>query len=113
MLVDFWCWLAYDGSIPMPAETPHFDRYNTLVKQAEQHTLIALQGELLTSDATIELVLAALTAVEHGISRDEVVTALIEGEVQGVTLFNNLQTRNDPAYWEAVKEEAERYWAMR
>ncbi len=101
------------GFTRMATETPRFNLYQSVVTEAEKHTLLGLQGELVTTDATIELVLAALAAFEGGLTRDDLITALIEGEAQGVTLYTNLQSRNDPEYWRAVRQEAEAFWAKR
>ena len=75
----------------MSTENPPFTIYQALVEEAQNHTYTGLMGELLTTDATLQLVLAALTAFEGGLSREEIVTALIEGEAQGITLYKNMQ----------------------
>lgn len=97
----------------MSSETPLFASYQAVVEQAQEHTLIGLQGELTTTDATIQLILAAIKAFQNGVSQDEIVTALIEGEVRGVNLYSNLRTRNDRDYWREVQAEAEAFWAKR
>ena len=97
----------------MSAENSHFTRYQAVVEEAQKHTYAGLKDELITTDATIQLVLAALTAFEHGLSREEIITALIEGEAQGLTLYHNMQAVPDRHYWQEVKAEAERYWSAR
>lgn len=97
----------------MRAENPSFALYQALVDEAQNHTYTGLMDELLTTDATIQLVLAALIAFEGGLRREEIVTALIEGEARGATLYRNTLAVPDPAYWKVVREEAERYWSDR
>jgi hypothetical protein len=97
----------------MGTENPRLHPYQMVVEQARDHTYSGLIGELTTSDATIQLVLAALTAFAAGLSREDITTALIEGEARGITLYRNLQAVPDRAYWQAVQEEAERFWSER
>ena len=97
----------------MGSENPHVNHYQTVVEQARDHTYGGLMGELTTTDATIQLVLAALSAFESGLSREDITTALIEGEACGITLYCNVQAVPDRAYWQAVQEEAERFWSER
>lgn len=97
----------------MSAEAPKQDHYLEVIHESENHTVLSLQGELPVSDATIQLVLVAISAFDAGLSQDEIVTALIEGEARGVTLYSNLSAVNDLNYWKAVRAEAEAFWAER
>lgn len=97
----------------MSTENPRFAAYQTVVEQAEQHTLVAQTGELLTTDITVQLMLAVVNAFETGVSREELARAVEEGQERGAVLYHNLQSRNDAAYWRAVRHEAEAFWAKR
>ena len=97
----------------MGSENPHYNHYQTVVEHARDHAYTGLIGELTTTDATIQLVLSTLSAFAAGLSREEITTALIEGEAHGITLYCNMQAVPDRAYWQAVREEAERFWSDR
>jgi hypothetical protein len=97
----------------MPIESHRASLYQSVVKHAENHTFAAYNGGLTTTDETIELVHAALTALEGGLTHDDITDALHEGEGRGQVLYRNCQSVPDRAYWEAVRDEAEAFWANR
>lgn len=95
----------------MSTETRH--QYQSLLAEAERHTVIVQAGELLTTDATVELVMAAINAFSLGLTVEEISAAINEGEKQGVILSENLHSGNDPEYWKAVQAEAQAFWERR
>jgi len=97
----------------MLIESPRASLYQSVVDKAEKHTFAAYNGDLTTTDATIELVHTALTASEGGLTRDEIADALHEGEGRGQVLYRNCQSVPDRAYWEAIRDEAEAFWENR
>ena len=97
----------------MSAETPIFARYQSLMSRAEQHAYLTSAGELLNTDATIELVAEALSAYQIGLTHEQIASAIAEGETRGVTKYHNLTQVDDPQYWQEVRQEAEAHWARR
>jgi len=97
----------------MSAENPVFERYQALVSTAEHHAYLTSAGELLNTDKTIELVTEVLNAYQAGLSQQQIIEAIAEGEIRGVRLFQNLTQVNDPQYWQDVRQEAEAYWSKR
>lgn len=84
----------------MSSKSPPTTRYQAVVRAAQQHTVAGLIDELITTDATIQQVLVALEAFTAGLSREEIIIALIEGEAQGMVRYGQ------PASVQAEPEDA-------
>jgi len=95
----------------MSAESPRFNLYSKIVREAHDHAY-RLGGDPEIIDRVVPgLVTSALDAYDAGLSREEVVKAIEEGLGQGELQCADPVLTAD--YWSEVQTEMETFWANR
>ncbi len=97
----------------MPAENSKSTHCLTVIQEAEKNAFLRRVDTLFDPDES-GLIAAAIAAQEVGLSELEIAAAIQIGIALDAKRATIKPRKNpDPAYWEAVRKEAEEYWDKR